>query len=323
MMADTGAVLHVGTYSGYYRFQRQADGWQAVNKSLSYWSASCLALDPEDQGSVYIGTEHSGLFISRDGGLSWARPSPNVPRLLVSSVLVAKGELLVGTAPAELYRFSGGSWREIEDLRHGAAGSSFPPSPDLGSRTRDLALDPRQPSRLYAGIEVGGMLVSDDGGETWQPANDGLSDPDVHQVRPSAGTRGLVFAACGEEGVFRSRDEGEHWPLVTPSGPRAYAAAVIEAGDGAVYASVTRGRPNTWVRPEGADAAIIWSEDGGGSWRPALEGMRGGVLDFCLNPDGAGVIAATSEGELIEVNKTAHKTIASGLPCITAVASVG
>ncbi|HEV8341431.1 MAG TPA: hypothetical protein VGR30_03565 [Candidatus Binatia bacterium] len=313
-------ALHLATHSGWYRFEREGGQWVTVGRDLTYWSATCLAVDPEDPRSVYVGTEHSGVFISHDGGESWKRADPNVPRLMISSLLTLGGNLLVGTVPAALYRKRSNGWEEIEELRKRTVGSNFPPNPDLGSRTRYLAVDPRVSTRLYVGIEVGGMLMSDDGGSTWQPANDGLSDPDVHQVFPCAHAPNLVVAACGEEGVFRSVDGARHWERVTPDGPRTYGTAVAEDYDGVIYLGVARGRPNTWLQRERANAAIFWSKDGGSHWDLAVEGLRGAVMDFCMNPFGEGVIAATSEGDLISLSSSGHHTLAADLPCITAIA---
>jgi photosystem II stability/assembly factor-like uncharacterized protein len=314
-------ALHLATHSGWYRFEREGAKWKGTARDLTYWAATCVAVDPEDPRSICVGTEHSGVFLSHDGGQSWKRPDPNVPRLMISSVLALGGNLLVGTVPAALYRHRANGWEEIEELRKKTAGSNFPPNPDLGSRTRYLAVDPKVPTRLYAGIEVGGMLMSDDGGSSWRPGNDGLSDPDVHQVFPSAHTPDLVVAACGEEGVFRSTDRGAHWEKTTPGGERTYGMAVAEDRDGVIYLGVARGRPNTWLQRERANAAIFWSKDGGRRWDLAVEGLRGAVMDFCVNPTGEGVIAATSEGDLIAVSGSSHQTLAADLPCITAIAA--
>jgi hypothetical protein len=317
----TESTLHLTTLAGWYRFERQPAGWGQTGRALTYWSASCLGIDPLDCRVVYVGSERSGLFVSRDGGGSWVRPQPNVPRLSLFALLAIPGAVLAGTVPAALYRgdATGGGWEELEDVRRGGSAGSFPPNPDLGTRTRFLAQDPHDPDRLYAGIEVGGLMVSDDGGAAWRPANEGLSDPDVHQVKPSATQAGLVLAACGE-GVFRSVDRGEHWAEVTPSGERTYGMAVAEDASGAWYLGITRGRPNTWLRSEGADGAILRSADGGARWEPVVEGLRGGIMDLCAGPRGRGVLAATSEGEVLAVDETGCRTEIRDLPCITALA---
>lgn len=312
-------ALHLATHSGWYRFEREGKEWLPVERALTYWSATCLAVDPTEPRCVYVGTEHSGIFVSREGGVHWERPDPNVPRLMVTSLLALPGALLVGTVPAALYRASNGGWTEMEGLRRGSAGSVFPPNPDLGSRTRYLAADPKGSLRVYAGIEVGGMLVSDDGGLSWRACNEGLSDPDVHEVTACARTAGLVVAACGE-GVFRSLDRGGRWEKITPPGDRTYGTAVAEDKDGFIYLGIARGRPNTWIHTGSADAAVFRSRDGGVHWEAVVEGLRGGVMDLCADPDGKGVFAGTSDGLLLSIDSSGHRIIASDLPCINAVA---
>lgn len=311
-------ALHLATQSGWYRFERRGGEWRQVKRSLTYWSLTCLAVDPEEPRVVYAGTEHSGLFITRDAGANWMRAEPNVPRLTLFSVLALPGTVLVGTIPAALYKAKkGGGWEEMEGVRSCSKGATFPPSPELQSRTRYLALDPFSPARLYAAIEVGGLLLSDDGGRSWMAANDGLTDPDVHEVRASAMKAGLVFAACGDR-VFRSFDRAAHWEEITPPS-RDYGMSLAEDESGAVYLGSARGRPNRWLREEGADAAIFLSRDGGSHWEPVAQGLRGGVMTMCANPDGPGVLAGTSDGELLCVDESGFRAIASGLPCITSV----
>ena len=315
--ADT---LHIATYSGWYRFEQRNGQWTQVDRALTFWKMTSLQVDPNDPLHVYLATEHSGLFVTDNGGTEWKRAHPNVPRLTTTSLLALPGTILAGTVPAALYSASNGSaWQELEGVRLGATGGSFPPSPELGARTRFLAADDETPRRLYAAIEVGGMLVSDDAGRRWAPAVTGLDDPDVHQILPSLKTKGLVVAACGE-GIYRSADRGEHWEKVTPPGTRTFGSAVAEDGSGAIYVGIALGRPNTWVRKERANAALFVSRDGGVRWDIALEGLRGGIRAMCPASGGQGVFASTSEGDVLSIDSSGSRTIVSGLPSITAIA---
>ena len=240
-------------------------------------------------------------------------------RLTTTSLLALPGTILAGTVPAALYRASNGtSWQELEGVRLGATGGSFPPSPELGARTRFLAADNERPRRLYAAIEVGGMLVSDDAGQRWTAATKGLDDPDVHQILPSAKTKGLIVAACGE-GAYRSTDRGKHWEKVTPPGNRTFGSAVAEDGSGSVYLAMALGRPNTWLRKERADAGLFMSNDGA-HWDVIVEGLRGGIMAICPAPDKQGIFASTSEGEVLHVDSSGSRTIITRLPSITAIA---
>jgi photosystem II stability/assembly factor-like uncharacterized protein len=314
------AALHIATYSGWYRYAQRDGQWVQTDKALTFWKMTSLQVDPEDPRHVYIATEHSGLFVTHNGGGQWQRAKPNVPRLTTNALLALPGTILAGTWPAALYSASNGSgWQELQGVRLGATGGSFPPSPELSARVRFLAADDETPRRLFAAIEVGGLLVSDDGGSRWSQAGEGLDDPDVHQILPSTRTKGVVVAACGE-GVYRSADRGDHWQKVTPPGARTFGSSVTEDGRGAIYLGIALGRPNTWLREPRADAALFVSKDGGVHWDAAIEGVRGGIMAMCPGVGGEGVLATTSEGEVVSIDASGSRTIISGLPSITAIA---
>jgi photosystem II stability/assembly factor-like uncharacterized protein len=320
MASEEKNVLHLATHSGWYRFDRRGEDWVQTDRALTFWQMSCIQVDPENRNKVYIGTEHSGMFVTDNGGKDWVRANPNVPCLTMSSMLALPGKLLVGTMPAALYsKTDGAAWQEIKGVRQGAVGGVFPPNPDFPARTRVLAQERNGGRRLFAGIEVAGILVSDDEGQSWQSANDGLTDPDLHQILPSQTIPGLVVAACGE-GVARSTDHGSRWHKVTPPGGRTYGNALAEDDDGNIYLGITQDRPRTWTRAGRARTAIFKAKDGA-DWQLLSEQMSGGVMDLCAGPDGKGVLAATADGEVVNVSPNGEaKTIVAGLPCITAVA---
>ena len=322
MSRDDGKAeaLHLATYSGWYRFEQHDQQWTQTDRALTFWKMSSLQVDPENPRHVYIATEHSGLFITDNGGTDWKRAKPNVPRLTTTSLLALPGTILAGTVPAALYSASNGSgWQELEGVRLGATGGSFPPSPELGARTRFLASDNETPHRLYAAIEVGGLLVSDDAGQRWSAATKGLDDPDVHQVLPSAKTKDslsppvvkapIAARIAGNIGKMLRRQE---IALSVPRSRKTTAATI--------YLAMALGRPNTWLRKERADAALFVSKDGGAHWDIAIERLPGGIMAMCPAFGEQGVFASTSEGDVVHVDPSGSRTIISGLPSITAIA---
>lgn len=318
-MATNREAMHLATHSGWYRYERSGEDWRPTDRALTFWQMSCIQVDPENPERVYIGTERSGMFVSDDGGKEWLRANPNVPCLAMSSMLALPGRLLVGTTPAALYVKADPSWQEVKGVRAGAVGGTFPPNPDFPARTRVLSREDKPGGRLFAGIEVGGILVSDDEGESWSPANEGLTDPDLHQILPSKKHPGLVVAACGE-GVSRSTDRGSRWEKVTPPGGRTYGNALAEDEDGNIYLGITQDRPRTWTRAGRAKTAIFKSRDGA-DWELLSENMQGGVMDMCAAPGGMGVLVATADGEVVEIEPSGRaRTLIDGLPCITAIA---
>lgn len=315
-LATSEKTLHIATRSGWYRYELRDGQWTETEKALTFFSVSCLQVDLVNPRRVFAGTENFGLFMSDDGGDSWRRPAVNVPALSSWAMLALPGRLLVGTRPAGLFCSDAtGAWSELAGVRLGAMGSCFPPNPDEAPRTRYLTADPHSANRLYAAIEVGGMLVSDDGGEQWHPANDGLDDLDVHQVQPSAKHEGVVVLACGEAN-FRSDDSGRHWREMVRADHRNYGTAVTEDGCGTLYLGVADGRPRTWIRPGRADAAIYASGDGGRSWDRVVAGLRGAVMDLIPGVDGHGALVGTSEGEVMSIDAAGCRTIIHGLPAI-------
>jgi photosystem II stability/assembly factor-like uncharacterized protein len=106
---------------------------------------------------------------------------------------------------------------------------SDPSSLLRGVGARCLALDPRDPDRVYVGTLDRGVYASDDGGVTWRTDEDGLDDRRVLSVAVSpshqeAGTS-VVYAGTEPSNLYRSVDGGHRWQRLpalrdVPSQPR-------------------------------------------------------------------------------------------------------
>jgi photosystem II stability/assembly factor-like uncharacterized protein len=310
-------ALHVATFSGWYRFEQKGKEFKQTKRDLTYWTLTCMSVDPDNPNTIYAGTEHSGLFYTSDAGVHWHRADPQVPKMMLYSALAVNGSVMVGTVPSAVYRSKKSGWEELEGVRIHSAGANFPPSPELQSRARYLTFEPDNPKRLYAGIEVGGLVVSDDGGKDWHPANEGLTDMDIHEVLASKQHSGMVFLACGEA-AFRSFDRAGHWAEITPKS-HDYGISMAEDKNGVVYLGSAKGRPNLWIREEGAMAAIFRSRDKGSTWEKIVDELSGGVMHMCSTPDGSGMVAGTSDGSLFVVDDSGAREVVSGLPFVTAV----
>ncbi|HVO91674.1 MAG TPA: hypothetical protein VMT22_02485 [Terriglobales bacterium] len=317
MSSNGEKALHVATFSGWYRFEQDGKAFKQTKRDLTYWTLTCMSVDPSNPQKIYAGSEHSGLFYTDNGGALWKRCQPNTPKMMLFSALALPGEVMVGTIPSAVYRSKNGGWEELEGVRKHSAGANFPPSPELQSRARYLTYDPAAPARLYAGIEVGGMLVSDDGGASWEPANNGLTDMDIHEILASGQSTGMVYLACGEA-CFRSPDRAAHWENISPKSHN-YGTSVAEDKNGIVYVGCAKGRPNLWLREKGADAAIFRSRDKGSNWEKVTDHLKGGVMHMCPTPDGNGMVAGTSDGNLLVIDDSGAREVATGLPFVTSV----
>jgi len=75
-------TLHLATRSGWYRFELRDGKWTQTEKALTFFSISCLQVDPANPQRVIVGTENFGLFISDDSGDSWQRLPGDLPPVL-------------------------------------------------------------------------------------------------------------------------------------------------------------------------------------------------------------------------------------------------
>ncbi len=92
-----------------------------------------------------------------------------------------------------------------------------------------VAVDPRDPNRVYVGTFDDGLYATDDAGQTWREAWHGVADRRVPavSVSPSHVQDGVsvVYAGTEPSNLYRSEDAGTTWQLLPelrrlPSEPR-------------------------------------------------------------------------------------------------------
>jgi len=95
------------------------------------------------------------------------------------------------------------------------------PDPELaleGSNARCIAIDPRDPQRVYVGTMDSGLWFSTDGGTSWREAGLALNEPRVLSVAVSrshvrSGVS-VVYAGTEPSNLYRSEDGGSTWQLL-------------------------------------------------------------------------------------------------------------
>jgi photosystem II stability/assembly factor-like uncharacterized protein len=299
----------------------------SVETGLEGRGARCLAVDPKDPDKLYVGTSDEGLFQSEDGGSSWERLSGiEHPRVTAVAVSPVDGAVYAGTEPSALFvsRDEGRSWRELEGMRNlpSAPTWSFPPRP-WTSHVRAIALSYEDPNLVVAGIELGGVVRSTDGGETWQDQRPG-AQPDCHSLSAHPEATELLYEAGGG-GFAQSTDFGESWEGADEGMGLHYVwGLAADAEDPSlVYASAASGPYQAHGR--GSSNATIYRRIGEEPWQASLEGLDAFPYALCPDPETSGILyAGLGDGTILRGTEAGEswEEIARVPPGLEALAAV-
>ena len=239
------------------------DGWsQGPVTPLSH-AASRFSWSKANPQRAYLAAYESGVYRTDDGGNTW-RHLPSYPTDYAHSVLAGPTDadiVYAGSEPADvlLSRDGGETWDTCPGFRAVPESDQWSfHSETRYSHVRDLRTAPYDASLLYAGIEVGGVIRSMDGGVTWEQCTG--PDPDIHFVNPSASCPGRVYLATAR-GPYRSDDGGKNWEMLDKGLDRTYTLHISSANDDPDLVLVTVSRSAGRSLPQ-----FYRSEDGGRHW---------------------------------------------------------
>jgi photosystem II stability/assembly factor-like uncharacterized protein len=219
-------------------------------------------------------------------------------------------DVFVGSSEARLFRVAAEGLEPVGSFDEARGRSSWYTPWGGPPDTRSIA---EWDEAVYVSVHVGGILRSEDRGETWTPTID--IDADVHQVTTA---EGLVLAACAG-GLAVSADRGSTWTLRSDGLDAPYSRAIAVCGD-AVLLSASNG-------PRGGRSAIYRGDLSGGTLERCGTGLPESFNDnidsYCLDAPPEGPLAAfgTSDGRVFtsEDAGTSWGELASGLPPIQRV----
>jgi photosystem II stability/assembly factor-like uncharacterized protein len=217
-LAGEGEYIGAG---GLYRYATHNGAWQSLTNGLpEHPQVRALLIHPENPAIVYAGTNR-GPYRSDDRGEHWtALEAPPQGADVWSLAFHPRHANIIyaGYEPCAIYRSEDGGehWKRMhtEKVVFPHVTTYMPP---LGKRVIGIAADPSDAQDMYAAIEVGGLLASRDGGESWESITDGLyvrnHTVDLHGVQVSSAAPGTVFIIT-QVAMFRSRHRGRHWEHV-------------------------------------------------------------------------------------------------------------
>jgi photosystem II stability/assembly factor-like uncharacterized protein len=250
--------------------------WTKSNDGMEQTAATFILLDPTspvDSRTLYVTGFGRGVYKSTNGGKSWtlkntgitqkepfawriARDSKGVLYLLVSR---RSEDGSIGTdKDGAIYRSTDGAehWTPVA-------------MPEGANAPNGLAIDPKNPDRLYLATwaramgehgDGGGIYLSEDAGKTWKQVLD--RDRHIYDVTIDPRDAQILYATGFESSAWISKDAGEHWNRipgfnfkwghrVTPDPKDPNAIYITTFGGGVWHGSVDgKDRPVDIATPE-------------------------------------------------------------------------
>jgi photosystem II stability/assembly factor-like uncharacterized protein len=256
----------------YGRTLRTADGganWQAVYSSqvagagydttgLDVTTNYGVFFDPFDPKRMFIAYTDIGLFRSENAGESWASATLGLPNDWVNTTY----------------------WIMFDPEVKGRVWAAM-------SYTHDLPR-PKMWRRASPASYRGGVVISDDGGRTWRPSNQGMPQTAATHILldPTSPVHQRVLYVTGfGRGVFKSTDGGKTWIMKNKglADPQPFAWRLARDMKGTLYLVVAR-RSEDGSFGNTSDGTLYRSRDGAEHWEritlpPGVNGPNGIAID--------------------------------------------
>ena len=347
-------VVLAGTRKGLFLLHSDEErrSWSLEGPTLPGWEIFHAVLDQRD-GVVYAAVNSfvygATVHRSNDLGRTWERSEglglPEESGLKLEKAWhVEPGHdseadtLWLGAAPGALFRSEdgGAEWTDVKGILEHPTRERWAPGAG-GMCCHSVQVDPRDPRRIYVGISAAGVFRSDDGGESWTPANKGTAAdflpeqyPEVGQcvhkvlLHPERPDRLWQQNHCG---VYRSDDRGENWQRLDGNGlPSSFgfALALDPRDPDVAYVVPEEGAENRVT--SGGRLGVYRTSDAGASWELHADGLpdsawvavlREGMAYDRLDP--AGVYLGTQSGSIYASTGDGWIELASQLPPVLSV----
>ena len=276
-------------YGGVWKTTNAGTTWKPIFDSQGTSSIGCVAIDPKQPLTVWVGSGENnsqrsvgwgdGVYRSDDGGKSWnnvgLKESQHIGQIAIHPVntstvfVAAQGPLWSAGGDRGLYKTTDGgkTWKRVLYV-------------DEWTGASEVRFDPRDPDVMYAttyqrhrkewtlvnGGPGSGIWKSTDGGDTWKRLTNGLPSEDMGRIGITTppleadAIVAIVEAANGKGGIYRSADAGASWERIseyTCTSPQYYSELFAD--------------PVTPGKLYSVDTFLQTSDDGGRTWRRAGE----------------------------------------------------
>jgi photosystem II stability/assembly factor-like uncharacterized protein len=307
-----------GTLAGPYVSADGGRSWKrAGGRDLE--KAESVAIDPKDHRLLYVGTWRLG-YKSSDFGRTWVQVDKGMPLdsdLFSITIHPRNPEIIYASACSGVYRSSDRavSWTRLKLLPDRYAiraqvvyldptnlqriyvgtteglfvsvneGKNWTILTSASVTVNAIQVDPNNSQRILIGTEYDGILLSQDGGRTWDESNAGFIHRQISWIRFNPTTSGQFFSGLhsGAGGVYLYDSRAHQWILsqIEP-GMRILSFLMLPENHGCL-AGTTQG--------------IYWQAKKDGPWKK-LAGMTANrtIYSIEIDPDNSILYAGTDQG---------------------------
>ncbi len=214
-----GFTICVGTVgAGVWFSPDSGEHWRRSKMKLPFSAEPgeiqirALAVSPHNPHHLLAGSE-AGLYRSEDNGASWELIDSPMDGMQIWSAAWHPGDpgvIFAGTKPPAIFRSTDGG-KKWQKLAVPIAAECFAGAP----KVTNIIVDPNEHRTVWASVEIDGVFVSRDGGDTWThlPAlGPQMLNQDVHGLAINAGRERKIHATT-PDGIWTSVDQGTSWSL--------------------------------------------------------------------------------------------------------------
>ena len=278
------STWYLATVGGVWKTENAGVTWKPIFDGHGSYSIGCVAIDPRDRFTIWVGTGENnsqrsvgygdGLYKSTNGGASFTKVglenSEHIGRIVIhpddsnTVYVAAQGPLWKSGGDRGLYKTTDG-------------GKTWAPILTISENTgvNEVHLDPSNPDIMYAsayqrrrhtwtlinGGPEAGLYKSTDAGKSWKKINRGLPGGDKGRIGMAISPQNpeVVYAvveAVGDAGGFyRSSNRGESWRRMSSyvTGSPQYYQELVAC-------------PHKFDRVYALDTYMMVSEDGGAAF---------------------------------------------------------
>ncbi|HEV2132867.1 MAG TPA: transcriptional regulator [Terracidiphilus sp.] len=258
-------IVYAGTWHLPWKTTDGGKKWHSIKRGLIVDSdVFSIILDPEHTKTVYL-SACSGIYKSENAGLLFHKingiPSSARRTRVLTQDPANRATVYAGTTE--------GLYKTMD------AGRTFHRMTDADVIVNDVYVDPSNSKHVLLATDRGGVMVSENGGESFAESNEGISGRKVEALLVDRKNPEQMYAGVVNDksygGVFVSFDGGTSWTQIGHGLEGLDVFALAQANDGTILAGTEHG---IFALPANDDTISAVPDPGGDppatalSWKP-------------------------------------------------------